>query len=226
MVRVRWYCQLQLVGTEAGLTIGLGRLPASQLREADEAPIFRYVHVDEALWRPDPIVFLLAGLFHVLSVPDHRAPFDTREVDAPFIARAGPRDGRPRSESGPGERAPARAADGFGPARNRASATATPCPRRSSPADVGEGSRLRTSAFPRVRPRVCRAPAGPRGRSPGTVPVHSGSLRVESGCAVRIPAGSGSGLVGATLVATKDRHSSDRHSSDFGALAALARPQL
>src|SRR5271165_3170803 len=63
-------------------------LAGSGLRELHIAPFFRAVHVDDALGRPYPIVFVSVSDFAILAIDDFMAPFNAGKIDAPLIAVA------------------------------------------------------------------------------------------------------------------------------------------
>src|ERR1044072_606711 len=69
-------------------------------RKSHVAPLIRHVHVDHALRRPDPVVFLQARHFDVAVIADLGVPFDARKIDAPFITGGGAPHRRARREGG------------------------------------------------------------------------------------------------------------------------------
>src|SRR5689334_12617256 len=50
------------------------------------APALRSVHIDHALWRPDPVMFRPVRNFAILPVHNLDIPLHARKVEAPLVA--------------------------------------------------------------------------------------------------------------------------------------------
>ena len=61
--RAKKPARLWMPSWDGSSEVGLRRLP-----EPHKAPLFGYVHIDDALWRPHPVVFLAAFDFAVGSL--------------------------------------------------------------------------------------------------------------------------------------------------------------
>src|SRR6266567_4049827 len=86
---------LRVINSLQHLARGKGRIGRELHRpwllpaELDVAPLFRAMHVDNALRRPDPVVLLRVFYFAVTTFVDLDLPFDAREVDAPLVSFVG-----------------------------------------------------------------------------------------------------------------------------------------